>query len=152
MTIVDLDETQMADVVESVWLSTIGLTITPAATFAPPDEASDKFMFGRVHISGAYTGVVTITCPQALARQAMSIMCDVDQDTLTESEVRDALGELTNMIGGNVKSLLPGPSSLSLPEVAHGFDPGTNTPGSSAVHQVGFDCLGELLLVTLADL
>ena len=35
-------------------------------------------------------------------------------------DVADAVGELVNMIGGNVKSLMPGPSTLSLPLVRAG--------------------------------
>jgi len=37
-----------------------------------------------------------------------------------DEDVADAVGELVNMIGGNVKSLMPGPSVLSLPVVAAG--------------------------------
>jgi chemotaxis protein CheX len=37
-----------------------------------------------------------------------------------EAELVDAIGEIANMTGGNVKALLPGPSVLSLPEVAAG--------------------------------
>lgn len=147
----ELDDTQMREVVESVWLSTIGLTITPTMNMSPPEEEFGKFLFGQAQITGAYSGVVTITCPQPLARQAMSIMCDVDQDSLTDSEVRDALGEVTNMISGNVKSLLPGPSSLTLPTVGDGFNDGLSVAGAKLVQRVAFDCLGELLVVTVAE-
>src|SRR3546814_11558410 len=39
---------------------------------------------------------------------------------ITPEDVTDAIGELVNMIGGNVKSLMPEPSILSLPMVAAG--------------------------------
>ena len=52
-------------------------------------------------------------------------------DVVTDAEVVDALGELTNMIGGNVKSLLPAPSQLSLPMVSDSVWP-TTVPGSVA--------------------
>jgi chemotaxis protein CheX len=39
---------------------------------------------------------------------------------VSDADVADAVGELVNMIGGNVKSLMPGPSALSLPVVAAG--------------------------------
>lgn len=152
MSDVQLDETQMREVVESVWLSTVGLSISPTVNESPPAAEFDRFLFGQAQISGAYTGVVTITCPRPLARQAMSIMCDVDQDSLTESEIRDALGEVTNMISGNVKSLLPGPSSLSLPIVGDNFNDGLSVEGSKLVKRVAFDCLGDLLVVTLAEM
>lgn len=147
----EFDKNLLMEVVESVWLSTIGLSIEPTEDLTPPEGADARYLYGRVEIQGAWNGVATITCPTTLARQAMSIMCDVDQDTLTDDEVKDALGEVTNMIGGNVKSLVPGPSHLTLPQVGAGFDDGLSTAGGAKpVSQVGFTCLGELLMVTLA--
>jgi len=32
------------------------------------------------------------------------------------ADMQDAIAELANMVGGNLKSILPGPSMLSLPE------------------------------------
>ena len=34
--------------------------------------------------------------------------------------MRDAVGELANMVGGNIKALMPGSCQLSLPTVAEG--------------------------------
>jgi chemotaxis protein CheX len=39
---------------------------------------------------------------------------------LDDEDVADAVGELANMIGGNIKGLMPGPSVLTLPVVASG--------------------------------
>ena len=39
---------------------------------------------------------------------------------MTTADIADALGELANIIGGNVKSLLPEPCALSLPHVLVG--------------------------------
>jgi chemotaxis protein CheX len=44
----------------------------------------------------------------------------MSEDELAEADVADAVGELANMIGGNIKSLLPGPSALTLPLVRLG--------------------------------
>jgi chemotaxis protein CheX len=41
-------------------------------------------------------------------------------DELADSDIADAVGELANIVGGNVKSLLPPPTTLSLPVVAWG--------------------------------
>jgi len=41
-------------------------------------------------------------------------------DEAGPADVADAVGELVNMVGGNIKSLMPGPSVLSLPAVAAG--------------------------------
>ena len=54
--------------------------------------------------------------------------------------VRNALGELTNMLGGNLKALLPGPSHLGLPTVVSGQDYAVSVPASRPVLQVNFRC------------
>ena len=44
-------------------------------------------------------------------------MFAADEDSLGLEEVQDALGEISNMIAGNIKPLLPGASRISLPSV-----------------------------------
>jgi chemotaxis protein CheX len=66
-------------------------------------------------------------------------------------EIRDALGELTNVIGGNVKALFPGPSALSLPTVAVGSDYDLGVIDASATRTVSFTCDGQPLVVTLFE-
>ena len=44
-----------------------------------------------------------------------------------EADIADALGEIANVIGGNLKSTLPGPSLLSLPVVTTGSSSTTVT-------------------------
>jgi chemotaxis protein CheX len=71
------------------------------------------------------------------------------ESTPTLDEVRDALGELTNVIGGNVKALFPGPSRISLPTVAVGSDYEVGVVDTTAVTSVSFTCDGHPMLVTL---
>ena len=53
------------------------------------------------------------------------------------------------MTGGNIKTLLPGPSQLSLPAVVEGSDYRVIVPGSHVVTQLAFECQGEPVKVTL---
>ena len=45
----------------------------------------------------------------------------------TSEDVDDGLGELANVVGGNVKAVLPGPSVLGLPEVGSAPAAGPDT-------------------------
>ena len=63
-----------------------------------------------------------------------------------ESEVVDALGEIANMVGGNVKSMLPGPSTLSLPSVVQGQ---LSVPGTRMVREVQLSWRAQPLFVSL---
>lgn len=62
--------------------------------------------------------VVRISC--ALARTITETMFGMDPGEAASADIDDAVGEVANMIGGNVKSLVPGPSLLSLPAVVIG--------------------------------
>ena len=74
-----------------------------------------------VGITGAWGGHVLLELPVGAARAAAARMLGADgADDLSTTDVVDALAELVNMVGGNVKSLLPGPSHLGLPLVVGG--------------------------------
>ncbi|HVC25808.1 MAG TPA: chemotaxis protein CheX [Acidimicrobiales bacterium] len=69
----------------------------------------------RVDIDGAWTGCVEVSCSMAVARKIASVMFAAEPSEIAEADVRDAVGELVNVVGGNIKSILPAPTSLSVP-------------------------------------
>ena len=60
-------------------------------------------------------------------------MFAADPGSLSADEVSDALGELTNMVAGNVKALLPESCAISLPTVALGTNYKINVVGTNGV-------------------
>ncbi len=103
-------------------------------------------LVGRVEITGEWEGAVTIDCEAELAARIAGAMFGVPGGTSEPEEIHDALGELANMAGGNLKSLLPAPSRLSLPTVSHESGP---RRGPSALHAVGFDVAGMRIVLSL---
>lgn len=73
-----------------------------------------------VSVTGAWRGHVVIGCSTGASLHAASALLGVPATEVTEDDVADALGELANIIGGNVKALLPEPCALSLPFVVNG--------------------------------
>lgn len=94
-----------------VWESVLGLPLRPVSREVPAGPVG-----AQVVINGAWVGRVRLTCSLALARQVSGALFEIDQDQVDEDHIQDALGELANMIGGNIKALLPQPSMMSLPE------------------------------------
>jgi len=94
-----------------------------------------------VQITGTWEGAVALDCPVELAKKVASIMFQLKEDETTTDLVEDGLGELTNMTGGNIKSLLPEPCYLSLPAVTM-TQHGLRIPGSELVSTVTFKCWG----------
>ena len=86
--------------------------------------------------------------PLSLAKQVASIMFDLHGELVENELIQDALGELTNMTGGNIKSLLPEPCFISLPAVAV-TDSAMRIPGSELVTKITFNCNGKNFQVSL---
>jgi chemotaxis protein CheX len=138
---------QIVGITQDVWSSFTGRPVEAA----PGEAALDggDVTVGRVEVTGGWRGWVLLACPTRLARTAAAAMFDRPAETLTDDEVADALGELTNMIGGNVKSLLPGPSRLSMPAVTVGASATGPPPGAVLVNAVSLACDGLPLAVSV---
>ena len=127
MTIVQPIGPELGDVhaiVEQVWSSFLGdeEPLLPRFAGAAADEAfpADDVWSAAVSVHGGWTGTVTVELSASVAQSLARLMLAMADEPLDDAEVADAVGELVNMVGGNVKSLMPGPSALTLPVVAAG--------------------------------
>jgi chemotaxis protein CheX len=102
-------------ITEQVWESFLDPEGNSPLLPALADGTSD--VAAAVSVTGAWRGHVVIECSTAASRLAAAALLGVPAGEVTEADVADALGELANIIGGNVKALLPEPSALSLPYV-----------------------------------
>ena len=66
----------------------------------------EKHLTAMVGFAGSYMGLAAIHCSEIFARQVGASMLYMDCDELTEEDVRDALGEVANMIAGHFKARL----------------------------------------------
>lgn len=80
--------------------------------------ATETGWSAAVTVTGAWEAMISVELPTTVAEEVCRRMLGVED--AHDEDVADAVGELVNMIGGNVKSLMPGPSTLSLPVVAAG--------------------------------
>lgn len=140
-------EKEICEYTESIWKSILSLDVKPAQN-GSGDSNNNYAVAGCIQITGAWNGCVTMHYPMPLAKQVASIMFDLHGEPVENEQIQDALGEMTNMTGGNIKSLLPEPCFLSLPAVAL-TDRAMRIPGSELVTQVTFKCNGENFLVSL---
>jgi CheY-specific phosphatase CheX len=72
----------------------------------------------RVRINGAWEGSIVVRTVPELARELAASMFGRPGASLQQDEVLDGLGEVGNMIAGNVKGLLTDEARLSLPVVS----------------------------------
>lgn len=139
-------EEEIIQVANTVWESVLGVSLVRRPDL-PASPA--RLVAGTVQVSGAWEGAVTIETSAEFARQAAATMFGVDPAAASVADTQDAIGELANMTGGNVKSLLPEPCRLSLPSVVEGQDVTTRFPGGELLTSVAFDCQGAPLVVRL---
>lgn len=106
-------------IAKSVLVSMLGIDLQPADQ---PSNPVVEQINGCVQISGAWQGAVLLQTSTEFASRAACRMLQTEPHELTEADIKDVIAEITNMIGGNIKSLVPGPSFLSLPTVTTGHD------------------------------
>ena len=111
----------LQQIAEQVWASYLDTDGEKPLVPLPPDKLSKDVVAG-VAVSGAWHGLVLVACSSVASKEAAAALLGMGADEVTDGDVDDALGELANVIGGNVKSLLPEPCSLGLPEVHNDAD------------------------------
>jgi len=134
------------ETVEKVWRTLLGLVVTRQAASA--DAGGPSGWSGVIRISGAWDGEVRVLCSPELAHRAAAAMFAVERGAANASQAEDALREVTNVTGGNLMEILPGPSHLSMPTVSNGGG-APLAPGSLLLSRVHFDCHGEPLSVVV---
>jgi chemotaxis protein CheX len=145
MTSVAPDAADVEDVVRSVWVT---LSDRPLERARDRTTGLGGGLTGVVRIDGAWTGAVAVECSAPLAAAlATQMMRGADPSA---EDVRDGLGEIANMVAGNVKALLPQPAHISLPSVT--ADPSeARLGGAAVVVTVPFSSDGEPLVVTVLE-
>jgi CheY-specific phosphatase CheX len=73
----------------------------------------------------------------------------MDAPDVVDDDVRDMLGELANMIGGNMKSGMATGIRLSMPTVMDGSDYDLRVCGAKVKNKLAFDCADGKFWVTV---
>ena len=110
-----LDPATVQSIADEVWPSLVGdgEAFVPVPVPPPADVVS-----AWVDIIGPWTGSVVVTCAPATAEALTeSVLMTRPPTVVDDEDVADALGELANVLGGNIKSVLPGDSRLGLPQI-----------------------------------
>ena len=141
-------ETQdIVTLASDVFRLTLGLELQPRGDAWQAVTSQPRVIEGCVHVTGDWAGAVVLQCARTLAERVAHIMFSLGQRAPTLADVQDAFGEITNMVGGNIKALNEGQCFLSLPSVVEGSDFSVRIPGTAVLHSVVFECEGEPLMV-----
>ncbi|MCA9596448.1 MAG: chemotaxis protein CheX [Myxococcales bacterium] len=144
---------EIVDVVQAVSTALLGTEAALAhaekghCAFEPRDVLA-----GCVTIDGPWRGAVVIACSRILAYRTAAQMFGCSLEQLTDEQARDAMGEIVNVVGGNLKSLFAsyekGPCHLSLPIVG---DQSISIAGTKPIHCLHFKLGADVLRVTVLE-
>ncbi len=97
---------------------------------------------GMIGLGGTHKGILGIHLPYVVAMAITSSFLGMEVTEIGE-DVEDAVGELANMLGGNVKTILSEKGrdiELSLPSTIHGKEYGVQTSHDTENVVISFAC------------
>jgi len=137
---------ELAQVVESVFETMLRLEAKETEmTWSP----SVNRLAAVVHLGGDWNGAVLLECDPEQACRFAGHFLSMKPPESVDDDVRDVLGELANMIGGNLKCALAPGIRLSMPSVVSGGDYSLRVCGAKAVEHLTFHCSEGLFHITV---
>lgn len=135
----------VVETTRSVFETMLDLTPVEGGT----DAGYEAALTGAVYYAGAWKGALLLECSVAQAidwaRRILGAHASADLD----DDAKDALGELTNMLAGNLKAVLPGGVGLTIPSVVVGSDSSLRLCGGNLAERLLFQCATGPFRVTL---
>ncbi len=110
------------DIVKSVWSTVVAIDLELLPADQGREDIENEFLCAWMESTGEWDGGLLLSCQESLAREAASVMYEVDDSMLGEDAVHDTFGELANMIAGSTKVLLPADVGLEQPVVLEEAD------------------------------
>ena len=142
---IELLPSELAQIVESVFGTMLGLEVGECRT---PWFPSEDRVTSAVHLAGDWNGAVLLECDRGQACRFASRFLSMDPPETVDDVVRDVLGELANMIGGNLKCTLTPGIRLSMPSVVDGSNYSLRVCGADIRERLAFQCAEGLFWIT----
>ena len=115
-----MDNSILQHLISKSWTDTTHLPIQAIEVETLAD--SSELVIASVVFTGATQGSLTLATKEPLAKKVASIMFDCSIESVSYDDIKDSIGELVNILAGNMKSKYFGDSDLSKPLVMEGDD------------------------------
>ena len=135
-------------VVGDVFRTMLQLEVEPVEAPWPPE---DDLVNVIIHYAGAWKGALLLECTREQACFFMGRLLGIEPPEELNDDVRDAVGELANMIAGNLKPVLPPGVALSMPTLVEGTDYALRILGGNLAGMLAFYSPGGVFWVTLIE-
>jgi chemotaxis protein CheX len=114
---------KMIDSTKEIFSSMVMMEISVKEIMSSHGPLHDTIT-GMIGLAGTHKGILAVHVPYAVAKAITSSFLMMDVDEINE-DVHDAIGEIANMLGGNVKTILSDNGrdiDLSLPSTIAGAE------------------------------
>ncbi len=140
----------ISEIAEEIWASYLDPDGLHPLMPAEPDSVKPiREVSASVSITGSWHGHIVLNCSTQTSRHAAAALLAMDVAEVTGPDVVDAMGELANIVGGNLKSTLPAQCSISLPHVVSGADAVTAFPLAEQVCELVAVWLDEPIAISV---
>jgi CheY-specific phosphatase CheX len=136
-------------IVDMVFTTMLGLKVE---LYPMPWARPSDMVTAAVYFAGAWRGAVLLECTRRQARKFARLLMSIGPSAMIDEDVRDSLGELANMLAGNLKSVLPSGVVLSMPSVIEGSDYSLQICGKRSIERVPFWSTEDIFGVTLVEI
>lgn len=127
----------VVQIVESIFTSMLDVEVF-VVDRAGAVSASQRYT-SSVYLEGDWNGAVSFECGPNEACILAGRFLSSPPPPAVDDDVRDVLGELANMIGGNIKSAIGADIRLSVPSVIEGRDYEIRVCGSDRADKISFE-------------
>ena len=135
-------------VARSVFTSMMGLEIWPSDQ---PCPASAGLLTAAVYFTGEWAGATFVHCDPQPACGFAGRFLGFPAPEAVDNDVRDVIGELANMIAGNLKCTLSPGIRVSIPSVTEGADYALRVCRASVVCRAAFHTDAGAFWITLVN-
>jgi len=141
----------IAEATQEIFSSMVMLEVSPGEPFKRADSNLANSISGIIGLAGEIKGMLAIHLPDKAALAITTAFLGMDVEEIDE-DVCDAVGELANMLGGSMKTILdPGGSKvqLSMPSAIHGEEYAVDCLANAESVAVPFAFAGQTFMVEL---
>jgi len=142
---------QIIAATEEIFSSMIMLDVVAGEPCKRSNETLKSSVSGIIGLTGSSKALLGIHLPNSLAISVTTAFLGMTVEEVDE-DVRDAIGELANMLGGSLKTALDPSGSniqLSMPSVIYGEEYAIDSLANAITVAVPFDLDGKTFMVEL---
>jgi chemotaxis protein CheX len=140
----------IVQITKGVFSTMVMLDVVDEPPLTEPVVTFHDTLTSMVGLAGSHSGILAVHCPKPLALLITSNMLGMEV-TEIDDDVNDAMGEIANMIGGDIKHIFSPKGSdinLSIPTAIYGSDYMLESMSSAESLVMPFECSGNRFLLT----